>query len=86
MKILTGNDLQTGAVTWWDGTGWSLHVEDAVDVGDEAEEILAREEARGGSTRPTPSKPSMTRKAVSARPISRTASARSARPFAPTSR
>ncbi len=45
MKILTGNDLKTGEVTWWDGNGWSLHVNDAVDVGDAAEEILAREEA-----------------------------------------
>ena len=44
MKILTGNDLKTGAVVWWDGQQWSLHVEDAVDVGDEAEAILAREE------------------------------------------
>jgi hypothetical protein len=43
MKILTGNDLKTGAVTWWDSTGWSAHVDDAVDVGDEAEEIMARE-------------------------------------------
>ncbi|MEO6152252.1 MAG: DUF2849 domain-containing protein [Croceibacterium sp.] len=45
MKILTGNDLKSGAVTWWDGTGWSLHVDDAVDVGAEAEMILAQEEA-----------------------------------------
>lgn len=45
MKILTGNDLKTGAVTWWDGQGWSIHVEDAVDVGDQAEAILAREDA-----------------------------------------
>ena len=45
MKILTGNDLKTGAVIWWDGTGWSLYVDDAVDVGERAEEILAREEA-----------------------------------------
>ena len=45
MKILTGNDLKTGAVTWWDGSGWSLHVDDAVDVGDQADLILAREEA-----------------------------------------
>lgn len=45
MKILTGNDLRTGDVTWWDGTGWSRYVDDAVDVGDRAEEILAREEA-----------------------------------------
>lgn len=45
MKILTGNDLKTGAVTWWDGQGWSIHVADAVDVGDQAESILAREDA-----------------------------------------
>lgn len=45
MKILTGNDLKTGEVTWWDGESWSLHVNDAIDVGDAAEEILAREEA-----------------------------------------
>lgn len=45
MKILTGNDLRTGAVVWWDGSGWSLHVEDAVDVEDKGENILAREEA-----------------------------------------
>ena len=44
MKILTGNDLKTGAVVWWDGAHWSLHVEDAVDVGDDADAILAREE------------------------------------------
>ncbi|MEY4720982.1 MAG: hypothetical protein RIQ46_707, partial [Pseudomonadota bacterium] len=31
MKILTGNDLKNGAVTWWDGQGWSIHVNDAVD-------------------------------------------------------
>ncbi len=45
MKILTGNDLKTGAVTWWDGSGWSLHVENAVDVGEDGEAIIAREEA-----------------------------------------
>ena len=45
MKILTGNDLKTGAVTWWDGVQWSLHVEHAVDVGEHADTILAREEA-----------------------------------------
>ena len=44
MKILTGNDLKTGAVTWWDGVQWSLHVEDAVDVGEHADTILAREQ------------------------------------------
>jgi len=45
MNILTGNDLKTGAVTWWTGYDWSTHVEDAVDAGPEAEAILAREEA-----------------------------------------
>lgn len=45
MKILTGNDLKTGAVTWWDGVQWSLHVQDAVDVGEHADTILAREQA-----------------------------------------
>lgn len=45
MKILTGNDLRTGAVVWWDGEGWSIHVEHAVDVGDDADAIMAREEA-----------------------------------------
>src|SRR3546814_6820417 len=32
MRILTGNDLKSGAVIWWAGREWSLHVEDAVDV------------------------------------------------------
>jgi hypothetical protein len=45
LKILTGNDLKTGAVTWWDGVQWTLHVDQAVDVGDHADTILAREEA-----------------------------------------
>ena len=45
MKILTGNDLKTGEVVWWDGTGWSLYVDNAVDVGERADEIGAREEA-----------------------------------------
>jgi hypothetical protein len=45
MKILTGNDLKSGAVVWWTGYDWSLHVEDAIDVGDQADSILAREEA-----------------------------------------
>ena len=47
MKILTGNDLKSGEVVWWDGNGWSRFVDDAVDAGEEAEEILAREEAAG---------------------------------------
>jgi hypothetical protein len=45
MKIQTGNDLKSGAVTWWDGVQWSLHVEDAVDVSEHADTILARESA-----------------------------------------
>ena len=45
MKILTGNDLKSGEVTWWTGEGWSLHVEDAIDVGEHGEEIAARENA-----------------------------------------
>jgi hypothetical protein len=45
MKVLTGNDLKSGAVTWWAGNGWSLHVEEAVDVGEDADAILARESA-----------------------------------------
>ena len=45
MKIVTGNDLRTGAVTWWDGSGWSLHVEDAADAGDQADAVIAVEEA-----------------------------------------
>ena len=45
MIILTGNDLKSGAVVWWDGTGWSLYVDDSIDVGDRADEIARREEA-----------------------------------------
>lgn len=45
MKILTGNNLETGAVIWWAGDGWSLHVTDAVDVGEAGEAIAAAEEA-----------------------------------------
>lgn len=44
MKILTGNDLGSGAVTWWTGTDWSIHVEDASDVGEQGEAILHAEE------------------------------------------
>ena len=45
MKILTGNNLETGAVVWWDGQNWSLNVDDAVDAGENFETILASEEA-----------------------------------------
>ena len=44
MKLLTGNDLKTGFVTWWTGADWSLHIEDAADVGETGEAILAAEE------------------------------------------
>jgi hypothetical protein len=44
MKILTGNDLASGDVTWWAGSYWSRHVEDAVGVGEQGEAILTREE------------------------------------------
>lgn len=44
MKVLTGNDLASGAVTWWAGSYWSIHCEDAVDVEDGGEAVLAREE------------------------------------------
>lgn len=48
MKLLTGNDLASGAVTWWTGRkddgGWSIHIEDAADVGEGGEPILLAEE------------------------------------------
>ena len=40
IKLLTGNDLLTGDVVWWTGTGWSLHLRDAVPV-DPADPVLA---------------------------------------------
>ena len=45
MKLLTGNDLKSGAVVWWTGTDWSIHVEDAADVGDQGDDIAQREES-----------------------------------------
>ena len=44
MKILTGNDLKSGHVVWWDGEQWSKFVNSAADVGDRGEAIIAREE------------------------------------------
>ncbi len=44
MKLLTGNDLPTGDVLWWTGSGWSRHVEDAGDVGGDGEPIARAEE------------------------------------------
>lgn len=45
MRILTGNDLRTGAVVWWTGTFWSLHVEEAADVSGEEDRVIGREQA-----------------------------------------
>ena len=45
MRVLTGNDLKTGDVIWWAGEGWSRHVDDAVDAGEQAEQTLAAEGA-----------------------------------------
>ncbi|SDA13967.1 DUF2849 domain-containing protein [Sphingomonas sp. NFR15] len=45
MKLLTGNDLPTGDVIWWTGSGWSRHVTDAADVGSEGEALGKLEEA-----------------------------------------
>ncbi len=45
MKLVTGNDLETGDVIWWAGDGWSRHVAQAVDAGSAGESIGAKEEA-----------------------------------------
>jgi len=45
VKVLTGNDLRTGAVIWWTGTDWSPHVEEADEVGPDPAAVIAREEA-----------------------------------------
>jgi len=45
VKILTGNDLKTGDVIWWDGEGWSRFINSAADAGADADVILARESA-----------------------------------------
>ena len=44
MKILTGNDLKSGEVVWWDGNSWSKYVNSAADVSDKGDVIIAREE------------------------------------------
>ena len=43
MKVLTGNDLASGDVIWWTGSGWSRHVADAVDVGAEGDALIVQE-------------------------------------------
>lgn len=45
MKLLTGNDLHSGAVLWWTGAEWSVHINDAADVGEHGEAIAKVEEA-----------------------------------------
>jgi hypothetical protein len=45
VKLLTGNDLATGDVIWWTGSGWSRHVADSADVGAEGEPLGRVEEA-----------------------------------------
>jgi hypothetical protein len=45
VKLLTGNDLPSGDVLWWTGSGWSRAIGDAADVGDGGETIAASEES-----------------------------------------
>jgi hypothetical protein len=40
-RVLTGNRLETGDVLWWNGSDWSLHLKDAVAIGDGGEALLA---------------------------------------------
>ncbi len=44
MKLLTGNDLPTGDVVWWTGSGWSRHITEAADAGDGGEQLAMSEE------------------------------------------
>ena len=44
MRLLTGNDLASGDVIWWTGTGWSRRIEQAADVGADGETIAPVEE------------------------------------------
>ncbi len=45
MKIVTGNDLKTGEVTWWTGKDCSTDVNQAAYAGDQADAIARQEEA-----------------------------------------
>lgn len=45
MKLLTGNDLGSGDVIWWTGSGWSRKIEDAADVIETGEAVQAAEES-----------------------------------------
>lgn len=45
IRLLTGNELVSGDVVWWTGSGWSRRLADAVDTGADAEALLARTRA-----------------------------------------
>ena len=62
IKLLTGNDLLTGDVLWWSGSGWSLHLADAVAVEGDAllDETIAAERVNDPAlvdAEPTPAGP-----------------------------
>ena len=41
-RLLTGNRLETGDVLWWNGSDWSLHLNDAVAVDENGDALIAR--------------------------------------------
>jgi Protein of unknown function (DUF2849) len=41
-RVLTGNRLETGDVLWWNGSDWSLHIADAVAIGEDGEALVAQ--------------------------------------------
>lgn len=41
-RLLTGNRLETGDVLWWNGSDWSLHINDAVAMDEGGEALIAR--------------------------------------------
>ncbi len=41
-RVLTGNRLETGDVLWWNGSDWSLHLNEAADVDADGEALIAR--------------------------------------------
>lgn len=46
MKLLTGNDLLTGDVVWWDGRNWSRRLADAAGLDRQTgEQLLTAEQA-----------------------------------------
>jgi hypothetical protein len=48
-KLLTGNELRSGAVVWWAGSGWSLVLAQAVVLDEPAAAALLAEHAPAGS-------------------------------------